>query len=197
MTSFAPVLVTPPASSLVSLAETKAHLRVEHAEEDALIQGMIDAATSHLDGYHGRAHRALVTQTWRQDFAEFCDKLRLPLHPVASVSSVTYIDTAGVQQTLASTEWQLLADERGGYVATRPGKFWPALGDAVPAVSVTYIAGQSASDVPKAIKQAMLLIIGDWHRNRETVAMAAGMKSIPSSGTVDALLAPFRRSFAA
>ncbi len=190
---FAPVRTVAPTLTPVTLAEAKAHLRAEYGEEDALITGLIGAAVSYLDGWSGMLGRALVTQTWRQDFAGFSDKMRLPMFPVASVSEVTYVDAAGASQTLAGTEWQLLADERGAYVCLRTGRNWPATGEGAVLVSITYVCGHSVADVPMAIKQAILLMVGDWHRNRETVAVGATTGSIPLSATVDALLAPYRR----
>ena len=61
-----PVLVTPPAETPVSRTEAKAHLRVDGTGDDDLIDGLIDAAVAHLDGYTGILGRCMVTQTWRQ-----------------------------------------------------------------------------------------------------------------------------------
>lgn len=191
--TFAPVLLLAPAEHPVTLMEAKAHLRVEHSEEDLLITNLISAATSHLDGWTGTLGRCLVTQTWRQDYIGFCSKLRLPLHPVASVVSVNYIDSLGANQSLPNTEWQLLADNLGPYVALNAGKAWPVTGAAALVASVTYAAGGSPSAIPSAIKQAILLIIGDWYRHRETVAVGVATERLGLSATVSALLAPFRR----
>jgi uncharacterized phiE125 gp8 family phage protein len=66
-----PVLVTPPVAAPVSLAEAKAHLRVDFDDEDALISGLIDAATQHLDGWSGVLGRALMPQTWEMSLDRF------------------------------------------------------------------------------------------------------------------------------
>ena len=56
-------LVTPPAE-LIPLPEAKAWLRVDGMEEDALIGGLLAAATAHLDGWTGVLGRALGEQVW-------------------------------------------------------------------------------------------------------------------------------------
>lgn len=99
-----PVLTDVPALRPVSLAEAKAHLRVDFSDDDTLISALIDAATAHIDGYTGILARALVTQTWRQDFCDWPGDrvLRLPLAPVASVESVKYFDAANVETTVSN-----------------------------------------------------------------------------------------------
>lgn len=54
-----------PPERVVTLEQAKAHLRVDGDDEDAQIGLMIDAATSHLDGYNGTLGRCLVSQDFR------------------------------------------------------------------------------------------------------------------------------------
>lgn len=93
-----PVLVTPPDILPVSLAEAKAHLRVDYDDDDGLILSLIRAAVDHLDGWTGILGRCLVEQEWRQDFPAGATCFPLPLGPVISVTSVTVagnaVDTA-------------------------------------------------------------------------------------------------------
>jgi uncharacterized phiE125 gp8 family phage protein len=56
------ILVTPPAEEPVSLAEAKSHLRVDFADDDALIAGIIVAARQRAETV---CRRALVSQQWR------------------------------------------------------------------------------------------------------------------------------------
>jgi uncharacterized phiE125 gp8 family phage protein len=184
---FRPVLVTAPTADMVSLSEAKAHCRVDHDDEDAYLSALIEAATGHLDGYSGVLGRALLPQTWRQDFEDFGDVMRLPVGPVQSITSVIYQDTSGADQTLANTEYVLLRDDFGDYVTLAANKSWPSVGERADAVKITYLAGSAG--IPTAIKHAALLLVGHWFANREAVS-SGSMMATPMA--VDALLTPHR-----
>lgn len=185
----APVRTLAPANMPVSLAEAKAHLRVEHDDQDDLITAQIRAATAWLDGYAGILGRALITQTWRQEFGRFADHLPLPLAPVTAIDSVSYFDAGNVQQTLDPGLYDLFANARGAHVALRPGQSWPATFRRADAVSITFTAGYgAAADVPEPIRQALLLIVQRLFDGADTSIDAA------IEHTVHALIAPYRKS---
>ncbi|PWL16384.1 hypothetical protein DKP76_17865 [Falsochrobactrum shanghaiense] len=185
----APVRTVAPASMPVTLAEAKAHLRVDHDDQDDLITAQIKAATAYLDGYAGILGRALVTQTWRQDFVGFADHLALPISPVIAIVSISYFDVGNVQQTLDAGVYDLFADTRGAYLTLRPGQSWPATFRRADAVSITFIAGfGAAADVPEPIRQAILLIVQRLFDGADTEI------DIAIEGTVHALIAPYRKS---
>ncbi|MGB3390760.1 MAG: head-tail connector protein, partial [Pseudaminobacter sp.] len=185
----APVRTVAPVNMPVSLSEAKAHLRVDHDDQDDLITAQIKAATAWLDGYAGILGRALITQTWRQDFAGFADRLTLPVSPVIAVVSVSYFDAGNVQQTLDTGVYDLFADARGAYVTLRPGQSWPASFRRTDAVSVTFTAGyDAAADVPEPIRQAILLIVQRLFDGADTEIDSAIER------TVHALIAPYRKS---
>lgn len=165
-----PVLVTAPASSPVTLVEAKSHLRVDHTDEDTLIQSLIDAAMSHLDGYSGIMGRALITQTWRQDFDAFYPKMRLRPGNLLGITSITYYDNDNVSQTLSASIYDAFTDEVGPYVEQDPDESWPSTYTRPDAVRVTWTAGYgaAAANVPAAIRAAMLLAIGHVYEKRET-----------------------------
>lgn len=187
----APSLITGPTEPPVSLAEAKAHLRVDFTDDDTLISALVDAATAHIDGYTGILARALVTQTWRQDFCDWPGDrvLRLPLAPVVSVQSVKYFDAANAEITVdAIGNYALLEDARGPYIKFTSDFAAPALYDERDdRIKVTFVAGYGdPSDVPAAIRAAVLLIVGDLYKNRD-----AGETSPNAAAT--ALLTPYRR----
>jgi uncharacterized phiE125 gp8 family phage protein len=186
---YAPVRTVAPTEDPVTLAEAKAHLRVDGDDEDDLIAVLISAATSELDGWTGILGRALVTQTWTQGFDAFADKLRLPM-PAATVSSVTYVDTNGDTQTLASDQYTLRQDALGSYVERAFDVSWPSIRSHTQSVIVTFTCGADADDVPAPLKAAILLRIGDLYANREA---AVSGDAVTVNPTIHALVAPYRR----
>lgn len=185
----APVRTVAPATTPVSLSDVKAHCRVSHNDDDAVLTSLLNAAVAYLDGWSGVLGRCLVTQTWRQDFASF-GVLRLLLGPVASITSITYYDATNEQQTLSADVYGLFTDELGSYAGLKPGQSWPSAYGRSDAVSVTFVAGTAAADVPASIKAAIMLLVGHWNENREAVT-AGAMSELPLS--VDALISPHRR----
>lgn len=184
-----PVLISAPTETPVSLAEAKAHLRVESNDEDGLITALVAAVTAYLDGYAGILGRAIVTQTWQQDFDILERVLRLPL-PASGISSITVRSRDGTLSTIASENYALKHDARGSLVRFKDSYSLPGDLYETAAIAVTFVAGYgAAAAVPVAIKQAMLLIVAYWHLNREANT-AGNSNNTPVSA--EALLAPYR-----
>jgi len=204
-------LVTPP-KPVLSLAEVKDHLRVEqtYLGEDALIDGLIQAATAHIDGPTGWLGRCLGRQTWdmKLDSDEWpagsTDYLQLPCRPTIAVDFVKYTDTDGVEQTWR--DYTVL----GLNSVTSPARIipnwrstWPRVRSPLgEAATVRFTAGYSKSDgesspgyvndVPTPIRAALKLMIGDLYMFRETVSIEHIAPRINMTTTVENLLAPFR-----
>lgn len=191
-----PVRTVAPAADVVTLAEAKAHLRVEHGEEDTLITTYLQAAINRLDGWAGILGRCLITQSWRVDTYDFPpgDTIRL-LFPDVSAVSIAYVDPAGSVQTLDPALYHLVHDAMGGRVDLAHGASWPATAIRPDAVRVTVTAGYgaTAAAVPHPIKAAILIMVGDLYKNRETGVIGTVAMDIKTSMTVDALIAPYRR----
>src|SRR4051794_5405809 len=117
----APVRTVPPTLHILSVDEVKAHLRVDGNDDDTLIEALRDTVEAHLDGWSGILGRGLLTQSWRQALAQFPPdyRIRLPLAPVASITSVTYFDLAtNLQQTLSTGVYTgPFVDSLGPYIA--------------------------------------------------------------------------------
>lgn len=183
-------LTTPPAVMPVSLAEAKVHLRVTHADDDAYITALIDAATRHLDARHGILNRALITQSWTLRIGGFPAcwpyAIELPFPPLLTVGAVKYLDPDGAEQTLAGTEYTVETSQFVGRILLGYGKSWPAIRCVPGAVRIDFTVGfgPSATDVPMPIRQAMLMFIAHLYEIRSTDADAPR--------AIDALVAPFR-----
>lgn len=181
-------LVVAPGSEPVSLAEVKAQCRVDVADDDALLGMLIMAAREMAEHNTGRA---LITQTWELVVDAFPAAFVLRKSPIASVVSVKYIDTAGTEQTLDLADTLLDKDSEPGYLVPAYGKGWPATQSVPNAVRVRYTAGYGeAADVPSSIKHWMLLAIGTWYAQRET--LVPGSVYNPPRAFWDGLLDPYR-----
>jgi uncharacterized phiE125 gp8 family phage protein len=190
-------LITAPADEPISLATARLHLRIDddNTEDDNLIIAIISAARQQAEHETGRA---LVSQTWEQVLDYFpAVELELPKPPVSSITSIVYIDTAGVSQTLAGAAYTLDADGSppSGWAIPAYGTSWPATLDTADAVRVRFVCGYGgAADVPAAIRQWMLMQIGALYRSREAFQTGISVAELPNR-FVGALLDPFRTYF--
>lgn len=199
-----PVLISPPERLPVALAEAKAHMRVDYDDDDALIEGLVRAATEHLDGWTGILGRCLVEQSWRQDFDRFERELCLPLGPVISIVTVTWRNAAGTLATVSPSAFDLRTDAGGrSLVRFDAGFVFPSGLHESRAVAVTYRAGYETIPaqegppivpakvtVPEPLRVAILLLAGHWYQNREA-SIPVAINELPFA--VDALVTPYRR----
>lgn len=191
-----PVLVTAPAADVVTLAELKAHVRVDHDEDDAHLGACLAAAVARVDGWAGVLRRCLITQTWAESFRYFyARRIWLRLAPVQSISSITYFDLDGVERTVDAGDYRL--QRRGGeaYVELDDDASWPSVDARDDACTISYSAGYGAAsaDVPSPIKSAVLLMAADLYEQRESHVIGASVSRLTGPATVDALLGSYRR----
>lgn len=185
-------LKTPPSVDVVSLVEAKQHCRVDHTDDDTIIQAYIDGAISRVDGYRGLLGRAIVNQEWELTLDAFpCGDIEIPLGPLVSVASVEYIaPNATSYATWASANYTVDASSYEGRISAVDA--WPDTKDTLNAVRVTFIAGHgpAVTDVPPALRVAILMLVGHWYANRESVA-AGPMMVVPE--TFSDLISTFKK----
>lgn len=166
------VKLTPPAALPVTLAEAKAFLRVDGADDDALIETLIAAAVASLDGEYGDLGRCLIAQTWRLDLPAFPPSaIELPLPPTIAVDAVAYTDTTGSTVAMAEADFRVTGAGSYGFARITPSSgCWPA----GTAVSVTFTAGfgTAAEDVPADLRAAILARVATAYASREGAVLA-------------------------
>ena len=189
-------LQTPPASTPVSLAETKVHLRVEVPDDDTLITGYIEAATGIAEEF---LRRRLVEQTWRfylDAFPANGSSILVPASPLASISGFTYKDPeTGADTTVTASDYSVEApsgpNPARGKIVLAFEKEWPTAREEPNAVKFDAVVGYgAASEVPAAIRSAILLLVGNLYANRESVVTGTIASKLPMSA--EFLLSPFR-----
>lgn len=177
-------LITAATELAVSLADAKLHLRVDTTDEDTLITAYITAATEMAEQATGRA---LMPQTWELTLDAFPSAFELTRVPAASITSLKYWDTAGVQQTLGTGLYTLdnADDYANAYVVPVYGGAWPDTRDQINAVALRYVAGYAAAaNVPDSIKAWIKLQVGAMYENRQ----AEGAVQTYALGFADRLL---------
>ena len=156
---FALTLATAPSVEPVSLAEAKAHLRVDANDEDAYISNLITAARQWAEDF---CRRRFITQTWDYYLDGFPTEIQLPYPPISSITSIKYNDADGAEQTLATDQYRSDLQSLPPRINPSYGNAWPATRSESNAVVVRCVSGYgAAADVPQSIKQAILLKIED------------------------------------
>lgn len=174
-------LTTAPEAPLLSLAEARAHCRVDawegspptHEDDDELT-AYVAAATGELDGRDGWLGRALITQSWSLTLDRFPEgrTIALPLPPLQEVASIVYVDGDGIEQTLASSVYRTVTAAEPGYVELKYQQSWPASRVQKAAVTLSFTAGYggAAADVPELIRTYVRWRVAQFYDMR-----AAGM----------------------
>lgn len=184
-------LITGPAVEPITLGEVKAHLRIDHDHETAMIEAFITAARIQAEN---KTNRALISQTWelKRDRFPFDDgALELPRPPLQSVNHIKYIDPDGALQTMPEADYVVSTHPEANHVITVYGGSWPAYRRQPEAVSVEYVAGygDEPADVPQDIRLWLLLYAGALYENREAYHPGQALNPVPF---VNGLLDPYK-----
>lgn len=199
------------ASRAVDYTEIQSFLRLDGTSDQALVEGLIDAATKIIEDYIGRK---LITQVWsvyydffpkeykaeawwdgardgaQQDLYSQISHISLPFGPCKSVSFFRTYDESDSTHSFDSSLYSV--DTVSGFpkVALKIGQTWPTT-TLKPVngihIKATYGFG-SASQVPSNIKEALKQTVANLYEHR---GEAKPEETLPSVAQM--LLAPFRR----
>lgn len=171
------VLVDATAEPL-TLDECRVHLRVDPIDgdthpDDDLILSLLSAAREWCEGFLGMS---IVTKTLELALDEFPSEddaesaaIVLPMGPVNAVISVT----VGEGSDSLMDEADYVLDDFSVPNRLVPVTTWPVAIASTNNIRVIYEAGFDGSNssdgptLPKSIKQAILLLVGDWYKHRE------------------------------
>jgi len=169
-------LVTAPTIEPVTVQEVKDHSNIFIDSDDTLIETYITSARIHVENM---TNRALITQTWDLFLDEFCSVITIPKAPLQSVSSISYLDTAGASQTLSSATYTVDTDSIPGRVYLAYQKNWPSIRGDRNGITIRFVAGYGGrSAVPEVIKHAMKMLVAHWYENRE-YSMSMALNEVP------------------
>jgi uncharacterized phiE125 gp8 family phage protein len=172
----------PPAVEPVTLAEAKAHLRVDISTDDALIASIIKAAREWCEEY---LDRSLVHTQWTMRMDSFPHEFVLPRPPMATsgtvtATAITYTLETQAVETLDPATYRVDRHDTPGRIRVVYAGTWPAHLFDENSVTVTWYGGYGAdgTSVPAAIRSAMLMIISSLYEHRTAVLTGTISKEI-------------------
>jgi uncharacterized phiE125 gp8 family phage protein len=162
---------TAPSAEPVDADDVKTHTHISHDAEDTLLESMIAASRHHVEEITGMQ---LINASWTMRLDSFPDsgnELVLPRGPVSSITSVSYNDTAGDEQTLTEdTDFILDENVRPPTLYLVPESWdWPSTYGEPNDVTVVWVAGYgtAGSSVPDRYKHCIRLMSASLFMNRE------------------------------
>jgi uncharacterized phiE125 gp8 family phage protein len=160
-------VVTPPTSEPVTIAEAKAQLSIGASDvsHDTEVASLIAAAR---EEWERDTSIALITRTLEHRLPKFLSTVVLSVRPAIAISSVTYVDTAGATQTVASSNYYLDGDE----VRFLDTFVRPSVQDRSEAVKITYTAGYGSDSraCPELDRMAIKLSLANRFEDRDMIA---------------------------
>ena len=172
------------AAEVVGLLDAKTHLRVDHDDEDELISMMTASATEMVSNHTGLI---LGSEGWQFSVGPQAGRLRIPVAPVRSLTSVQYLDRDRAAQNASLDDFLLIADYSRPYLMPIDGTSWPITARDDDAITVTVAAG--LLELPPPLKVAILMMLSHLYEDRGDNAM----DEIPT--TVRVLVEPYRRNW--
>ena len=175
------VTTQPTGTAIVSLADMKEFLRVDHSDEDTTITALINAGTQSCQDYTNRHFVVSAFNLYLDDFYN-CD---FDIGPVVSITSVVYQDSADAQQTLAASKyWADFKREPGRIRFDSPPDTYDD------AFNVVTIAGTLGEVPQQPIVHAIKMLVAHYYENRRAVVVGTMTSEMPLG--VAALLNPYR-----
>lgn len=168
-----------PIETPVSLDEAKIHLGITDSSRDALISGLIGAATALVESF---TKRRFVSQGWELVLSGGFSRIKIPFGNLQSVDSISYVDSAGTGYTVQSSDYYVsgIGTDKGELFILDTFSF-PALYDYDPVV-IRFVCGYGGQALtPDVFKNAIKLSIEDMFYGGDG-----------KTDTVKALIWPFR-----
>jgi uncharacterized phiE125 gp8 family phage protein len=174
-------LITPPTEFPITRVMAKQHLRIDHEDEDLLIDMLIAAACERWEQSTGFL---LMQQTWEYVADVFGTSatdpiIRLHKCPLIALSSISYTNAAAEAATLDLAT--VSVDNVSSPARVMAKTYWPTVATQLNAVRIRFTAGHtSANNVPRAVMVALMMMIAHMYEHREE-ASDVSLSAVPNA----------------
>lgn len=199
-------VVSAPDYEPVTRAQAKRWLRIDDdiTQHDAVIDMLITSMREHAENL---TQRAFVSRQLRHTLPdwpwdrEYGVKIELPYPPLITVDSFTYIDTDGVEQTLAADQYAVHDEYEPAFIIPAWEVTWPTIRRVPNAIQILYTAGYAPGSppdeaahqevLPAKLKHWMEAKIATHNEFREQIVTGTIVNEIPrdfTDGLLDSLI---------
>lgn len=170
-------VVTPPAKHAVTVAEAKAHARIDHSADDTVLLPMLIAAATRAVEQHCR-DRVFIDRVLDASWVASpsgAEPVVLPYRPAHTVASVTTYDLEGNATVLDPSSYTLDGEGRLQLLGIAT---WPVGTRRYAPFVVRFTAGYGTSetDVPEEAKVAVCIAVTKWYDERCPGPLPQGAK---------------------
>jgi len=180
-------VTTATTSQIVSTADLKAFLRVEHSEEDTLIEAMRDAAVLHIENVtNTRLGDRIVLITYEEVYSKF----EIPIGPVSGTGFLLSYRTGPTTTTTLTQDIDYYLDYLRNPAQVELINVPSAYDYTFSKLNVTATVGYIESAVPEAMVHAIKLLVAHMYELRQPEIVGTITTQVKLG--LDALLNPYR-----
>ncbi|MDI7861266.1 head-tail connector protein [Rhizobiaceae bacterium n13] len=179
--------IRPPLAEPLTLAEAKAHLRLDGSDEDDLLLPLVKAAREHLERLSGLCLMTQALRLYRDDWPAD-GVIQIARGPVQAIESVTVYDTGGEPVAVSLDGHRL---DGASHPARLTLNQFVNSHAAINGIEIDFVAGfgDAATDVPDMLKRALTMHVAHMFEWRGAVSMAGQPAGVPAG--YDRLVTPY------
>lgn len=176
----------------ITIEEMKLHLRIDSAEDNALISALITAARTTAENF---TRRTLMTQTFELVYDGALSSIEIPRPPLQEIKKIETIDEDGVRSEVDPASYYVdISGTSPGRVSLRPGYSWPEH-RGFASFLITGVAGYGSApeSVPAPIREAIKKLVAEMYESRGGSDILLGTNPLTNQQQlIMAILAPYR-----